>query len=284
MPILHVRLYGNTTQINIPQELNGSRLRLKSYRILWNRDNHGFYHGTLTCTMLSRSNVLAYTTQNNALNYEPEVPLFIHPENKLTQETVDWDLGSISNTLATLQFQIQYFNCIQRSRYDMAYFDTQDSQQYLNFTATIPNASGTTQLANFNGHVPMYICPKIPADLSTPPANATTYSVPGFKASDYFTNNQYDQNGNVTATTNPLTPTFPSARVYVHTGVHVGWCQSETNPGVDPQPGGVDYTTDVMNAQESLMVKNSNGFILGSGIRRGAIIYPFSVDLVFEFY
>ena len=140
MVLLHLRLQPGTTQIAIPENIKRGHLRLKSYRILFNRQNHGYYHASLSSALINTGNVIAYTIPNDAVHYMPTLPLFIDPENKLTYETVDWDLGDVRNTLSTLQFNLQFFNCIQRSRYDLAYFDNATwGNSYINFPTNIPS-------------------------------------------------------------------------------------------------------------------------------------------------
>ena len=67
---------------------------------------------------------------------------------------------------------------------------------------------------------------------------------------------------------------YPDAGVWVHTGVQVG--------NVDPQPGGKDYDERPINQTEANVIAKSNGAITGSGFRKNALIYAYSVDLIFE--
>jgi hypothetical protein len=107
------------------------------------------------------------------------------------------------------------------------------------------------------------------------------YPIPVANQPDQVTNNPTPQNfkdttryaadGSVITTGSEI---FPDATVWVHTGVQVG--------SVDPQPGGKDYDTRPINQDEANVVAKSGGSLTGSGIRKNAIIYAYSVDLIFE--
>jgi hypothetical protein len=60
----------------------------------------------------------------------------------------------------------------------------------------------------------------------------------------------------------------------VNTGVHV-----RSNAEMDAL-----YDDTCVTADEVVQQVNSNGVIKGSGINRNAIIYPFTVDLLFEYF
>lgn len=260
MAILHVRLQGPQTQLNLPGSIARSRITLKSYRVLFNRNNHGYYHATVTSTMLTSGNAISYTDASLPNNYIAQIPLFLDPENKLTNaQNVDMDLGAISNTSSSVTFNVAFFNCIQRKRYDQAVFDTTDP--------TLQQFYGVNQLQAFYGpKIPMYLVPA-----TRLPDNQEAYVPGSYPADDTWTDTtSFDNNGSALAATG----TFPTAKQWVHTGVHVG--------DVDPQPGQKDYDVSAVNEQERLWNANSGGAIKGSGYRKGAIIYPYAVDLVFE--
>lgn len=265
MTILHVRLRGPTTTITLPPSMNNARFKLKSYRILFNRNEHGYYLASLTSSLFDEGNVMNYVKAGEPGTRFNEIPLFVNPETKMTQElTVDWDLGRVRGT-SSVSFNIQFHNCIERSRFDQAVFDSSDP--------SITKLYGVSKYQPYFGtKVPMYISPN-----SNLPSQSTMSSgfTPALTAADFGSNSIYDASGkDITPSPAPTTKPYPNAKLWVHTGVQVG--------NVDPMPGGIHYDTSPTSVEEATIVANSGGALTGSGYRRNAIIYAYSVDLVFE--
>jgi hypothetical protein len=237
-----------------------SRIKLKSYRVLFNRNNHGYYHATLTSTLFSTGNAMSFINGALPNNFAAEIPLFINPEEKLTQEpAADLDLGIITNSSSSVTFNIQFFNSIQRQRYDKAIFQTNDPA----LTSNYYNISQHQR--DFGNQIPLYLVPRTQYT-----DNDTIYEEP-YQADDVWTDtNKYRADGTLEVSGG----TYPTALMWVHTGVHVG--------NVDPQPGGKDYDESFLSQEERLWKDNSGGVLKGSGYRKGALIYPYAVDLVFE--
>jgi hypothetical protein len=201
-----------------------------------------------------------------------DIPLFIDPENKITvSENCDWNLGEVQNVSSTIEFNIVLHNCIERKRYDQAFFDSSDPEiQGLYNKATFYD-SLTDKVydaqAYFGTKIPMYIVPySTKTDTSSENSN---------QQEDFGDVYWFDAEGKRLTTDIGI---FPSAKAYVHTGVHVG--------DVNPNPGGKDYDTRPINEYESRVIENSKvnnvATLTGSGYRRGAIPYAYSIDLIFE--
>lgn len=270
MTLLHVRLNGHQTQINLPSTIQMAGLRLKSYRVLMNRVNHGYYHVRVTSSLLMSGNMMAFTAKNQANLYAPDLPLFINPELKLTQEHCDWDLGTIQNSTSTVTFTVQMYSCIERKRFDQAVFETTDA-----------NVLSLGVDPRFGFKVPIY---KYPQNINLTCPQASTDG-----------KTYYEELGSIDANGNQLAPNpspgtaYPSYRVYVHTGVQIGDNDNANDLGIDPTPGGTEYTTDPINGQELQAYNQAHSYptpydYTGSGFRKGAIPYPYSIDLVFELY
>lgn len=275
MAILHVKLNGPRTRINIPSTLRGARFKLKAYRILFNREDHGYYQASLNCTLFNSGNVMNFVKKDDPNYFAYDIPLFIHPEKKLTyRENVDWDLGDVQNVSSTIEFNVQMFNCIERKRFDMAVFDSTDATiQGLYNKAQFwdtPTSAWYDAQTYFGMKIPMYISTY---SQQTSTSNPSTYT-------DFGDTTKYKEDGSAD-TTYPVGGTYPSAKTWVHTGVHIGT--------IDPQPGNKDYDTRPIDETERKMVMNGGKAIVGgadnltgSGYRKGALIYAYAVDLVFE--
>jgi hypothetical protein len=254
MPLLHVRLFGEHTQINIPAVIKQAKFRLKSYRVLFNRDNHGYFHAAVTCSLFNDGNMLAYVKENAGNVYSYDIPLFIDPENKMTYESnTDWDMGLISNLGSRIDFYVKFYNSIERKRYDQAFFDSKDNSTQIYYGVN-------PEQPYFGSHIPMYV-------VNNAQVNGATVT--------YTDMDLYDANG---VKKNSTAGTYPTAKKYVHVGV-----EPENGSGLDPQPGGDDYDTSAVSQAEKEMVENSKGSLVGSGYRKGPLIYPYSIDLLFEY-
>ena len=261
MPLIHVRFQGASTTIDLPPSFRSSQFRLKSYRVLFNREDHGFHVGSIKCTLFNDGNIISFTRANDPTARFIELPLILDPEKKQTHmENVDWNLGTVRNA-SNVKFEVAFENCIQRSRFDLAYFNTTDSE-VLRMRGISPYA------AYFAPSMTMY--PNATANF---PDQRTISEVPPMTPVTFGSTSLYAPNG--TLVTTDANPIFPSATTYVHTGVQVG--------NVDPQPGGLDYTTDAVNVDEALAISNSGNALTGSGFRRNAVIYCYALDLVFEY-
>ena len=164
--------------------------------------------------------------------------------------------GPWSLTWSNVKFDITLFNCIERKRFDQAIFDSTDAE--------IQGLYNISPLQKYFGtKIPMYPIPT--ANLNDQVTNSPNDS-------DFLSTTWFGADGKVIATdTNPI---FPDGAKWVHTGVQVG--------NVDPQPGGRDYDVNTMNVGEEVIRANSNNILTGSGFRKNAIIYAYSVDLIFE--
>jgi len=314
MPLLHIKLNGPRTRVNIPSTIRRGRFKLKSYRVIFNRNDHGYYHASLNCSLFNTGNMMAFTKKDDANYFSTDIPLFLDPENKHTKsENVDLDLGEVQNVQSSVEFIIDFFNCIERKRFDQAFFETNDpritglyGKAQLN---TLPAAGdlGTSVAVNlitdqltaaytnaqdkYGTKIPMYLAPYHNYQgIQNNNSGVTTLTFHGTHADT----KQFDADGNdITVGSGP----FPSAKIWVHTGVQVG--------NVHPQPGNKDYTNDPVNEFEYNVSKNSGSYttnsskanedgstsasatipyISGSGYRKGAIPYAYSIDLVFEIY
>lgn len=293
MPLLHVKLHGPRTRINIPSTIRRSRFKLKSYRILFNREDHGYFHAALNCTLFNNGNVMNFVKKDDPNYFAYDIPLFIDPEKKLTySENCDLDLGDVQNVSSMIEFNIQLFNCIERKRYTLATFDSTDAAiQGLYGKAQMYNGTQYVEAQKYFGQsIPMYLIPhssKTSSDdgvttgssieTSTTTNGITTilgnYSESvGYPAETWTHSVWYDENGNNISSSG--TAPFPDARKYVHTGVHVG--------NVNPTPGGKDFDSQPINETESKIQTTSVNMITGSGYRKGALIYAYAIDLVFE--
>lgn len=256
MTLLHVKLQGPSTTIDLPSSVKNPKLVLKAYRILFNKNDHGYYFGTVKCTLMNDGNVMSFTKRGDAKTYTNDIPLILDPEQKHTfVENVDIDLGT-ARTVSNIKFDIALFNCIERKRFDLAIFDSTDPEiQALYNISPLKKYFGTK--------IPMYPIPtaNMNDQVSNSPAN-----------SDFLSTTWFGADGKTIAT--DANPIFPDAAKWVHTGVQVG--------SVDPQPGGRDYDVNTMNVEEEVIRANSNNILTGSGFRKNAIIYAYSVDLIFE--
>jgi hypothetical protein len=237
------------------------RFRLKGYRVLFNRNDHGYFYAKLNCTLFNDGNAMSYTRRGDSISYFNDIPLLIDPEQKHTvRENVDIDLGPV-RTSSNVRFDIQFFSCIERSRFDQAIFSSPD--------AAIQGLYGVSALQPYFGtSIPMY-----PIPTANQP-DQVTCNPPG---DDFKFYKRFAADGTLLATNgvgDPGDHIYPDAGVWVHTGVQVG--------NVDPQPGGKDYDERPLNQDEANVVAKSGGSLTGSGIRKNAIIYAYSVDLIFE--
>lgn len=276
MTILHVRLRGPTTTITIPSSMNNAKFVLKSARVLFNRDSHGYYVAWINSSLFDEGNVISYSKAGDPTTRFPEIPLFLHPEGKsaLIYQNADWDLGRVRGS-GTVTFNLRFETCIERKRFSQAVFDSNDPsiakyygaspyQQY--FGQSIPmflgngpnsNVSTNTNMGSYYG-------------VQNPPAS----SIPLMTA-DFGSNSRFAADGtDITPSPAPTNKPYPNDSLWVHTGVQV------TN--VDPQAGGTTYDTSVTSVEEANIVAKSGGLLTGSGVRRNAIIYAYSVDLIFE--
>lgn len=255
MTLLHVKLQGPSTSIDLPSSVKNPRFRLKGYRVLFNRNDHGYFYAKLNCTLFNDGNAMSYTRRGDSISYFNDIPLLIDPEQKHTvRENVDIDLGPV-RTSSNVRFDIQFFSCIERSRFDQAIFNSPD--------AAIQGLYGVSALQPYFGtSIPMY-----PIPVANQPDQVTNNPTP----QNFKDTTRYAADGSVITTGSEI---FPDATVWVHTGVQVG--------SVDPQPGGKDYDTRPINQDEANVVAKSGGSLTGSGVRKNAIIYAYSVDLIFE--
>lgn len=263
--------------------MSAAAFKLVSYRVLFNRKDHGYYLATIKTSLFDDGNIVNYVKAGEPGTRYSELPLILDPEAIQTVEnSVQWNLGRVRGT-SSISFNLTLHNCIERERFDQAFFDNGDpSIQQLRSISDLQQYFGTK--------IPMYLLP----DQQLPEDSGPTYS-PIFQGhpDPWKSANHYDAKGNRLATTNtyngrgqlfePGDDIYPNGRIYVHTGVHVG--------NLDPQPGGYDYTDTIMTPEDhSLVELSSRGIdlssgklpISGKGYRRGAIIYPYSIDLIFE--
>jgi hypothetical protein len=262
MTIVHIRLYGGRTQVNLPSTFRKGTITLRGYRFLFNRDDHGYYHASVRTTLLDGTNVISFTTKGLGDRYSAELPLWIDPEKKLTQDTqITWPLGRVENPNTVVLFELALYNCIERKRYDQATFDT---------TVVDANITGLKGLSpqqqyfgEFGNSVPLYVIPK-----SYLPSQETSAAI----EAEFYSQFRHNKDGEAVTSTSDGTKPYPST-IYVHTGVQVG--------SVDPTPGGKDYSTHRMTPQEESEFK-AGGAVVGSGYRTNAVIYPYTMELIFE--
>lgn len=315
MPLLHIKLNGPRTRVNIPSSIPRARFKLKSYRVIFNRNDHGYYHASVNCSLFNTANMMSFSKTDDANYFSSDIPLFLDPENKLTSsENVDLDLGEVQNAQSSVEFFIEFFNCIERKRYDQAFFESNDpritglyGKAKLN---TIPDNNDAIAGVGINvitdkgqaayddnaqrfwgTKIPMYLIPYHNYQVmqnNELGSGQTSYGL-------FADVKRFDANGNdITATSG--TGPYPSAKVWVHTGVQVG--------RVHPQPGNKDYTTDPVDqfeynvqqkcgdyttdataiTEDGVGTAQTMKYISGSGYRKGAIPYAYSIDLVFEIY
>lgn len=260
MPVFHVRFSGGSTVVDLPSSINSSNFKLKSYRVLFNREDHGYHIAMLRCTLFNDGNVISYSKPNEPATRFSDIPLILDPEKKQTfVENADWNLGKVRNT-SSVKFDIKFENCIERKRFDVAYFNSSDP--------AIMKLNGLSEFQSYFGtKIPMYLG----ADSNYPDQLSVTAGKT-FAAAQRFA-----EDGTEIIPERPIpdgTKPFPNATLWVHTGVQVG--------NVDPQPGGGDYTNNAMSIDEANVVARSGNQLSGSGFRRNAIIYAYIVDLVFE--
>lgn len=300
MTILHVKLNGPTTQINLPSGVSRFNMKLKSYRVMFNKNNHGYYQAMVNCSILNGGNAMSFAKPKDAQSWTYNFPLLLNPELKdNTKDFVDWDFGYVNTSASTISFSIDFMNCIERKRFDLASFDsTEPALQMLYGKST----SGThTNGALTAGQVPNYSVAGATGGRDTTPYwgnKIPMYTVPytnqpGDRSVTLFTNDNLTSSAAVTGNNNGMnfssttwrnadgtsiatnaTAIYPSSSIWVHTGVQIS--------GVDPQPGGLDFDMRATTPDEQRVIDNSGGAITGSGYRRGAIIYPYTIDLVFE--
>lgn len=276
MTILHVRLRGPTTTITIPSSMNNAKFVLKSARVLFNRDSHGYYVAWINSSLFDEGNVISYSKAGDPTTRFPEIPLLLNPEGKnaLIYQNADWDLGRVRGS-GTVTFNLRFETCIERKRFSQAVFDSNDPsiakyygaspyQPY--FGQSIPMYLGNGPNSNSFNRAQMgqrYATQNPPIGLAT------------LHVDEFGSNSLYAADGtNITPSPAPTNKPFPNASLWVHTGVVVN--------GVDPQAGGPDYDTNVTSIEEANIVAKSGGQLTGSGVRRNAIIYAYSVDLIFE--
>jgi hypothetical protein len=268
MTLLHVRLFGDKTVINLPAAFRKGRITLRGYRVLFNRDNHGYHHMSVRSTLLGRANIAAFTAQGNPDGYAAELPIWLDPEAKLSEDkSITWPLGRVENPGSAIVFEMALYNCIERKRYDQATFPE---------TTLDPNIRTLKGLSpqqpyfgQFGESVPLYLFPRSYKPDQSLDADADTNGI-----GDSFEEiNIYNAKGVKLNSAPAATAIYPSTR-WVHTGVQVG--------DVDPTPGGRDYTEHRTTAEEVEMYNNSDFEITGSGFRTNAIIYPYTIELVFE--
>jgi hypothetical protein len=275
MTILHVRLRGPTTTITLPPSMNNARFKLKSARVLFNRDSHGYYLALITSSLFDEGNVISYSKSGEPSTRFCEIPLLLNPESKnaMVFPIVDWDMGRARGGGSVI-FNLQFESCIERKRFSQAVFDSGDPSiaKYYGQSVYQPYY-GTT--------VPMYMSPN--SNLVSNNAMSSVYSVQQppsgspipFTTADFGSNSLYAPDGtNITPTPAPTNKPFPNASLWVHTGVQIG--------NVDPQPGGQTFDTAPVSVEEANIIAKSGGQLTGSGFRRNAIPYAYSVDLIFE--
>lgn len=262
MTLLHIRLRGPSTTVTLPASLNSAKFKLKSYRVLFNRNDHGYYLASLTSSLFDEGNAMNYVKAGEPGTRYNEIPLLLDPETKQTVESnLEWDLGRVRGT-SSVSFNIKFSNCIERSRFDLAVFDSNDAS-----ITKLYNISNYQPY--FGTKIPMYISP----DSNMP--DQSTMSPGAWVVGDFGSNSTYGADGtNNTPSPAPSNKPFPSSLLWVHTGVQVG--------NIDPQPGGADFDSNPTSVEEANIISKSGGTLPGSGFRRNAIIYAYSVDLVFE--
>lgn len=268
MTILHVRLRGATTTITLPPSMNNARFKLKAFRVLFNRSDSGYYLATVTSSLFDEGNVLSYVKSGEPGTRYSEIPLFLNVGANLTQDfNMDWDLGRVRGT-SSVSFNIKFHNCIERARMSEAYFEPNDP--------AITMMYGVSKYQPYFGSkIPMYISPISNQVNQTAMTNATAIGGPNLTIAAFGSNARYAPDGtNITDSPAPSNQPYPSSTTWVHTGVQFG--------AIDPQPGGLHYDTSPTSVEEANIVAKSGGALTGSGFKRNAIPYAYSVDLVFE--
>lgn len=271
MTILHVRLRGPTTTITLPPTMNNARFKLKAFRILFNRSDHGYYLATVTSSLFDEGNVLSYVKSGEPGTRYSEIPLFLAYSQNQTQDfNMDWDLGRVRGT-SSVSFGIKFHNSIERARMSEAYFEPNDP--------AITMLYGVSKYQPYFGQkIPMYISPVSNQPGQTTMTNFNIASGPPplvLNAAAFGSNAHYAPDGtNITDSPTPTNFPYPSSTTWVHTGVQIA--------NIDPQPGGLHYDTSVTSVEEANIVAKSGGALTGSGFRRNAIPYAYSVDLLFE--
>jgi hypothetical protein len=159
MTLLHVRLFGDKTVINLPSAFRKGRISLRGYRVLFNRDNHGYHHMSVRSTILGRANVAAFTAEGNPDGYTAELPIWLNPENKLSEDkSMAWDLGRVENPGSAIQFDMRLYNCIERKRYDQAFFP--ESTLDVNIRTLKGLSAHQLYFGQYGTAVPLYLFPK----------------------------------------------------------------------------------------------------------------------------
>ncbi len=277
MTILHVKLNGPTTQINLPAGVTRFNMVLRSYRVLFNRPAHGYYQAMVNCSLLNGGNAMSFAKASDAQSWTYDFPLFLEPGIiSTTKDSVDWDFGTINTSGSTIAFNIKLLNCIERKRFDQASFESSDPSIQMLYGKCISGTAGGTVGPNtqqyWGNKIPMYPVPYT----NQTGTGTSVYMNDNFVSAitnpggmNFSSTTWRDADGNTIATGSNV---YPTSAIWVHTGVQIN----------DPQPGGQDYDMRPISADEQRVVNNSGGAISGSGYRRGAIIYPYSIDLVFE--
>lgn len=390
MPLLHVKLFNDKTSISVPQGLRKANFKLKGYRVLFTQDKHGYYHASINTNLIQNGSVIAYVSPNSPTSTTYDIPLLIDPDQKQTlYENCDWNLGFVDNLPSSIFFNITFYNCIQRTRFDRAFFNStnigfqnlfnnvsqgtsdlvtvsnymgeviglfhENDELACRFTSRVnllvndtiyfksswcneikintpyyikniivpveqayidqfgsENGSFHSALSEFQNTDPEYVArftisdtvggvainfsgtednlsdildePVLfigatPGQISQSEINKKfekTPMYPYLPAPDFVTGYKYDPQGNIIEGNGSLSTTnyYPSAGKYVNTGVHV-YSNHDMEQLYDDTP---------INTEEVIQNVNSKGFIKGSGIRRHAIIFPYTVDLIFEYY
>jgi hypothetical protein len=255
--------------------MNNARFKLKSARVLFNRDSHGYYLALITSSLFDEGNVISYSKSGEPSTRFCEIPLLLQPElkNSLIYQNADWDMGRARGG-GSVTFNLQFESCIERKRFSQAVFDSGDPSiaKYYGQSVYQPYY-GTT--------VPMYMSPNSNRETNSTMSSVYPVQQPPsgtpipFTTADFGSNSLYAPDGtNITPTPAPTNKPFPNASLWVHTGVQVS--------NVDPQPGGTTFDTAPVSVEEANIIAKSGGQLTGSGFRRNAIPYAYSVDLIFE--
>jgi hypothetical protein len=362
--------------------------------VLFTQDKHGYYHASVNTNLIQNGSVIAFTTVNAPTSSTYDIPLLLDPEQKQTvYENCDWNLGYVDNLPSSIYFHITFFNCMQRTRFDRAFFNTNNYGFQNLFNNVAQGTVETVKVNDYNGAVfhsfheanasgiigikfqtkvplaighsvvfsrswcneiknnvpyyviqipdpleqtpedrpsfmsansddvdyedlvtdPLWYCSikvsatsggtainfsgvednlfasdeGVPAHFSyTLPATITQADInkkfektplyPYLPGSDYVLGYKYDTQGKVIEGTGQISNTnyYPSAAKYVNTGVHI-----HPNELMDAL-----YDDTCITAEEVVQQLNSQGVIKGSGINRNAVIFPYTVDLLFEYY
>lgn len=277
MTILHVKLQGPSTQINLPAEVTRFNMVLRSYRVLFNRVNHGYYQAMVNCSLLNGGNAMSFAKASDAQSWTYDFPIFLEQvAQSTTRDSVDWDFGTINTSGSTITFNMKLLSCIERKRFDQASFESNDPSIQMLYGKCISGTNGGTVGPNtqqyWGNKIPMYPVPYtnqtgFTANIYSNDNLVVATTNPG--GINFSSTTWRDADGNTIATGSNV---YPTSAIWVNTGVHL----------VDPQPGAQDFDMIPISANVQRVVNNSGGAISGSGYRRGAIIYPYSIDLVFE--